>query len=132
MTHPYPDHPQLRGNFAPLRMEGDVADVVVRGDIPVDLSLTYYRNGPDPQFPPRGAHHWFGGDGMLHMFRLHQGRVSYRNRWARTVKWTHEREAHQALFNPFNPMENDPSVAGVEQDGLANTNVVWHGGRLLA
>lgn len=28
--------------------------------------------------------------------------------------------------------QGDPSVAGVETDGLANTNVIWHGGRLLA
>ncbi|MGD8418632.1 MAG: carotenoid oxygenase family protein, partial [Pseudomonadales bacterium] len=30
------------------------------------------------------------------------------------------------------PMASDPRVQGIETDGLANTNVVWHGGRLLA
>ena len=29
-------------------------------------------------------------------------------------------------------MDADPSVVGMETDGLANTNIVWHGGRLLA
>jgi len=132
MARPYPNHPQLRGNFAPLRMECDLPDAIVRGDLPSDLDVTYYRNGPDPQFPPRGSHHWFAGDGMLHMFRLHGGKVSYRNRWMRTVKWKLEHDAGEALFSAFNPMESDPSVAGMETDGLANTNVVWHGGRLLA
>jgi carotenoid cleavage dioxygenase len=113
-------------------MECDVHDVIVRGDMPRDLAVTYYRNGPDPQYPPRGAHHWFAGDGMLHMFRIEDGQVRYRNRWARTVKWCKEREAGRALFSPFDPSANDPLVAGVEEDGLANTNVVWHGNRLLA
>ena len=103
MTTPYPDHPQLTGNFAPIRMECDIDDVIVRGDLPADLDITYYRNGPDPQFPPRGEHHWFGGDGMLHMFRIRDGRVRYRNRWVRTVKWTVERREGRSLFSPPEP-----------------------------
>ena len=133
MTTPYPKkHPQLKGNYAPLRMECDLDDMIIEGELPRDLNVTYFRNGPDPQFPPRGWHHWFAGDGMLHQFKIQDGRMRYRNRWARTVKWNLEREAGEALFNPFNPMESEPSVAMMETDGLANTNVVWHGGRLLA
>lgn len=132
MTSPYPDHPQLRGNFAPLRMECDIDDVIVRGELPRDLDITYYRNGPDPQFPPVGDYHWFAGDGMLHMFRIQDGRVRYRNRWVRTGKWTVERREGRNLIDPFNPVSNDPAAADAERDGLANTNVVWHGGRLLA
>ena len=132
MAVPYPDHPQLRGNYAPLRMECDIDDVIVRGELPADLDITYYRNGPDPQFPPMGEHHWFAGDGMLHMFNVHNGRVRYRNRWARTGKWTAERREGRSLVNPFNPMANDPAAAQAKDDGLANTNVVWHGGKLLA
>ena len=132
MTQPYPEHPQLRGNFAPLRMECDLDDVIVQGEMPQDLDVTYYRNGPDPQFPPRGHHHWFGGDGMVHSFEIQNSKVRYRNRWPRTVKWTLEREAGESLYNLMNPMENDPSTHGVVEDGVANTNIVWHGGKLLA
>lgn len=132
MTKPYPSHPQLRGNFAPLRMECDIDDVIIRGEMPRDLNVTYYRNGPDPQFPPRGQHHWFAGDGMIHAFHIQNGKVRYRNRWARTMKWNLEREAGEALFGSFNPMASDPSVQGLETDGTANTNIVWHGGKLLA
>lgn len=132
MTTPYPDHPQLKGNFAPLRMECDLGDVIVRGEIPADLDISYYRNGPDPQFPPRGEHHWFAGDGMVHAFHIRGGRVRYRNRWARTDKWKLEREQGRSLYNPFNPMHNDPITGGPAKDGLANTNIVWHGGKLLA
>ena len=132
MTTPYPDHPQLQGNFAPIRMECDVDDVVVRGELPRDLDITYYRNGPDPQFPPRHDHHWFAGDGMLHMFRIQNGRVRYRNRWVRTGKWQAERREGRSLVNPFNPLQNDRAARGMQDDGLANTNIVWHGGKLLA
>lgn len=132
MATPYPDHPQLRGNFAPLRMECDIENVVVHGEIPKDLDISYFRNGPDPQFAPRGKHHWFGGDGMVHGFHIQNGKVSYRNRWSRTQKWSLEREAGKSLFSAFNPMDCDPSVAGLQTDGTANTNIVWHGDKLLA
>ena len=132
MTQPYPAHPQLTGNYAPIRMECDVDDLIVRGEIPADLNVTYYRGGPDPQFPPLGEYHWFAGDGMVHMFRVENGRVRYRNRWVRTVKWALERREGRSLFNPFNPMLDDPIAKGVRNDSLANTNVIWHGGKLFA
>jgi carotenoid cleavage dioxygenase-like enzyme len=132
MAKPFPDHAQLTGGFAPLQMECEAPNLVIEGEVPSDLNGTFYRNGPNPQFAPRGEHHWFGGDGMVHAFHIENGRVSYRNRWPRTVKWNLENEAGEALFAPFNPLENDPGVQGVETDGIANTNIVWHGGRLLA
>ena len=132
MTTPYPDHPQLKGNYAPIRMECDIDDVVVRGELPKDLDITYYRNGPDPQFPPQGDHHWFAGDGMLHMFHVGNGRVRYRNRWVRTGKWKAERREGRSLVNPFNPLQNDRAAQGMEDNGVANTSIVWHGGKLLA
>jgi len=128
----YPNHPNLTGGFAPLRMECDAPDLVIQGEVPKDLNGTFYRNGANPQFAPRGGYHWFAGDGMVHAFGIEDGRVSYRNRWVRTVKWKLENERGESLFSPFNPMESDPSVMGLETDGLANTNIVWHAGRLLA
>jgi carotenoid cleavage dioxygenase len=132
MSKAYPRHPNLVGGFAPLRMECDAPDLVVEGEVPRELDGTFYRNGPNPQFAPRGSYHWFGGDGMLHAFRIRDGRVAYRNRWVRTVKWKTEHEAGEALFSAFNPMESDERVRFMPTDGLANTNVVWHAGRLLA
>jgi carotenoid cleavage dioxygenase-like enzyme len=132
MAQPLPAHPNLVGAFAPLQMECDAFDLVIEGEIPKDLCGTFYRNGPNPQFAPVGGHHWFAGDGMLHAFHIENGKVSYKNRWARTKKWLMENEAGRSLFSPLNPMEQDPSVAGIETDGVANTNIVWHGDKLLA
>ncbi len=132
MARMFPNHPNLVGGFAPLRMECDAPDLVIEGEVPRDLNGTFYRNGANPQFAPRGDHHWFAGDGMVHAFRIENGKVSYRNRWARTVKWKAEHAAGESLFSPFNPLDSDPRVMGLETDGLANTNIVWHAGRLLA
>ncbi|TDJ24915.1 MAG: carotenoid oxygenase family protein [Gammaproteobacteria bacterium] len=113
-------------------MECEAPDLVIEGEVPKDLFGTFYRNGPNPQFAPRGDYHWFGGDGMIHGFYIENGRVGYRNRWARTIKWNTEHEAGESLFAAFNPMDSDESVQGLETDGLANTNVIWHGGKLFA
>ena len=132
MASMFPNHPNLIGGFAPLQMECDAPDLIIEGEVPRDLNGTFYRNGPNPQFAPRGAHHWFGGDGMLHAFMIEDGRVAYRNRWVRTIKWQTEHAAKRALFASFNPMDCDPSVEGMQTDGIANTNIVWHAGKLLA
>ncbi|QQS13524.1 MAG: carotenoid oxygenase family protein [Rhodospirillales bacterium] len=126
------DDPFLRGYYAPLHMECDAADLPVTGEIPKDLLGTLYRNGPNPQFAPRGFHHWFAGDGMLHAFHVEDGRVSYKNRWVRTPKWELEHAAGEALIGAFgNPRWTDQKHWGFDST-IANTNVVWHGDRLLA
>ena len=132
MAQPFPHHPNLVGGFAPIHMECDATDLIVEGEVPRELHGAFYRNGPNPQFAPRGNHHWFGGDGMIHGFYIADGKVDYRNRYVRTVKWKKENEAGRSLFAAFNPLDTDESVQGLETDGLANTNIVWHAGKLLA
>ncbi len=126
-----PINPYLAGNFAPVREEVDL-DLTVSGELPSGLAGALYRNGPNPQFEPRGDHHWFAGDGMIHGFFVEGGKVRYRNRYVRTPKWRVENAAGQALFGTFgDPRTTDPSVLG-KDGGVANTNIVWHAGRLMA
>ncbi|MBI3676035.1 MAG: carotenoid oxygenase family protein [Proteobacteria bacterium] len=126
-------NPYLSGNFAPVRSEDDFADLKITGAIPKELSGSYFRNGPNPQFEPRDAfHHWFAGDGMIHAFHVRDGKASYRNRYVRTPKYLLENKAGHSMFGTFgNPMTSDPSVIG-KDSGVANTNIVWHAGKLLA
>jgi len=126
-------NPYLSGNFAPVRSEDDFAELKITGAIPPELTGTYYRNGPNPQFDPRDAnYHWFAGDGMIHAFTVQNGKVSYRNRYVRTPKWVMENDSDKALFGTFgNPMTSDPAVVG-KDSGTANTNIIWHANRLLA
>jgi carotenoid cleavage dioxygenase len=132
MMRPKPVSPYLNGNFGPISTEDDF-ELVVKGEIPTGLSGTLYRIGPNPQFPPRDDdYHWFVGDGMVHAFHLEGGKARYLNRWVRTPKWQAEHTAGHALFGSWgNPATTDPTVLG-QDGGVANTNIVWHGGQLLA
>jgi carotenoid cleavage dioxygenase-like enzyme len=121
----------LAGNYAPVRSELAVPGLCVEGELPKALNGTLYRNGPNPQFPAPQSH-WFVGDGMLHAMTLRDGAASYRNRWVRTPKWLAENRAGRALYAGFGSrLPNAPEWATDDQ-GSANTHVIWHGGRLLA
>jgi carotenoid cleavage dioxygenase-like enzyme len=133
VANAFPDHPYLKGHHAPLRIEADAPDLIVEGDIPDDLAGIFYRTGAEPLHPPIGGqYHWFDGDGMVYAFHIADGRVSMRNRWVRTEKFLAERKAGRRLFGMFgDPRSTDPSVAG-QRYNTANTNIVLHGGKLLA
>ncbi|MBK6740506.1 MAG: carotenoid oxygenase family protein [Haliea sp.] len=134
MTQPFPQHAFLTGPTAPSGVECDAPDLIIEGELPVDLNGVYFRNGPDPLYPPREGdeYHWFHGDGMIQRFEFSGGRVAWKNRWVRTEKYALERAAGRSLFGVLgNPMKSDPSVAG-EHYNTANTHVVWHGNRLMA
>ncbi|MBL8773229.1 MAG: carotenoid oxygenase family protein, partial [Phenylobacterium sp.] len=127
-----PEDPFLSRGFRPLREELDRPDLAIEGAFPPDLAGTYYRIGPNPQFPPRPPYNPLMGDGMVHAFRIADGRVSYRNRWVRTGRWSREHAAGRALFATAGPFGDDPEAGPRPVDGVANTNLVWHAGRLLA
>lgn len=118
----------ITDNFGPVGREIEATGLVVHGTLPPRLNGTLFRNGPNPQFPDPGAH-WFVGDGMLHAISLRDGEASYRNRWVRTPKWSAEQHAGRPLFSGFGT-KIAPELA--DDSGTANTNVVWHGGQLLA
>jgi len=128
------DDPYLNGYFAPLTMECDAPDLPVIGEFPAALCGTLYRNGSNPQFAPRSRYHLFLGDGMLHAFRIENGRIAYRNRWVRTPLWELEHSTGEALSGEMylgKPHTADPRALELNST-LANTHVVWHGHRLLA
>ena len=120
-----------RSNLAPIAFECDAPALKIEGELPRELNGTLYRNGPNPQFDSPGAH-WFVGDGMLHAFHLENGRASYRNRWVRTAKWQAEHDAGRALFGGFGQRLPGAPASTPTDSGVANTNIVFHGGRLLA
>ena len=126
------DNPFLKDNYAPSPMEGDILECEVEGEIPEALHGTFYRNGPNPQFPPRTGYHWFDGDGMVHAFSFEGGRCRYRNRWVVTDKLLAERAAGASLFGGLSDiMNNDPRAEGVAFNS-ANTYLSVHAGRFFA
>jgi carotenoid cleavage dioxygenase-like enzyme len=120
-----------RTNLAPIPMECDAPHLKIVGELPRELNGTLYRNGPNPKFESPDAH-WFVGDGMLHAFHLENGRASYRNRWVHTPKWQAEHDAGRALFGGFGLRRPDAPASTTMDGGVANTNIIFHAGRLLA
>ncbi|HMP01837.1 MAG TPA: carotenoid oxygenase family protein [Gemmatales bacterium] len=129
-----PKSPFLEGNFAPVHEEVTADDLPVIGKLPAELDGMFVRNGPNPQFPPKGQYHWFDGDGMLHGVRIQGGRASYRNRYVRTAGWEAEAKAGKALFGGLADRPDLAKVMAGESPfkNAANTALVWHDGRLLA
>jgi carotenoid cleavage dioxygenase len=122
-------NPFLQGNFGPWRMEGEAPDLEIVGELPRELNGTFYRNGPNPAFEPDGKYHWFDGDGMIHAITLRDGRASYRNRWVRSRGLAEERAAGRATYRGL--LEMQPTEVPRFKN-TANTNIVWHAGKLLA
>ncbi|MBX7168040.1 MAG: carotenoid oxygenase family protein [Pirellulales bacterium] len=124
-------HPYLSGMFAPVRREITATELTVVGEIPRDVSGMFVRNGSNPQFAPPGRYHWFDGDGMLHGVHLVDGRATYRNRYVRTRGWVAESEAGQSLYTGIMEPPTGRTPDGPFKN-TANTDVVFHAGRLLA
>lgn len=116
-----------------VRMEGDIADIEIEGEVPAEMDGAFYRVHPDPQFAPRKpGDQFFNGDGMVTMFRVKDGRIAMKQRYAKTDKWKLENAAGRSLFGSYrNPRTDDPSVIG-QHRGTANTNVLVFGDDLLA
>jgi carotenoid cleavage dioxygenase-like enzyme len=124
-------NPYLAGPYAATRDEVTLEQLEVEGEIPDDLNGVYVRNGPNPQFDPRGRYHWFDGDGMVHAVHIADGRAAYRNRWIRTEGFEREREAGAPLWKGIiEPFQDNPKDAP-EKD-TANTDVIFHNDHLLA
>ncbi len=73
----------LSENFAPIAEETTAFDLEVVGELPVELSGRYLRNGPNPMSEENpDTYHWFLGDGMVHGLRLQTGKAEwYRSRY---------------------------------------------------
>jgi carotenoid cleavage dioxygenase-like enzyme len=104
------------GNYPPVAEQVTVTDLKVEGAIPPELSGLYVRNGPNEHTGP--SDHFFGGDGMLHGVRLHQGKALwYRNRYVDTPVLREE-------------------TGGMGPPQLAATtsavSLIHHGGKLLS
>ena len=106
----------------------------IEGQIPRELHGTLYRNGPSQHILPEGGYealHLFDGDGMVHAFRFEDGRVQYRGRFVRNESFLVEEDEGRFCMNSVGVQVDDPTdrIFIREQH---NTNVVFHGGKLMA
>lgn len=117
--------------YAPVFDEVHIEELeVTEGQVPHDISGSYIRNGPNPQFEPKGRHHWYDGDGMLHAVTLEKGKVSYRNRYVETDVYKREKEAGKVIVGGlFEDPKKNPADLPVRDTSW--TDVIYHNSNLL-
>ncbi|XP_047971433.1 probable carotenoid cleavage dioxygenase 4, chloroplastic [Salvia hispanica] len=139
----------LSDNFAPVDELPPTECHVAEGALPPSLDGAYIRNGPNPQFLPRGPYHLFDGDGMLHALTISNGRATLCSRYVKTYKYKIERERGfpviPNVFSGFNGLSASAARGAVTAArlisgqfnpangiGLANTSLALIGNRLHA
>ena len=108
----------------------------IDGHIPKELCGTLFRNGPGRlERAGQTYSHLFDGDGMVHAFAIRDGRVHVRNAFVRTAEYEEEEAAGRVLWR--NTFGTQPvggwrsNLGNVMQKNVANTNIIFFGGKLL-
>ena len=107
----------------------------IEGTLPADLGGTFFRNGPGRQRIGDAQYgHWFDGDGMLCAFTFRDGKAHFKNAYVRTPKYLEETAAQAIKYRGFGTQRPGGFFAnmGKMPANPANTNTVYHGGKLLA
>ncbi|RFU34098.1 hypothetical protein B7463_g2207, partial [Scytalidium lignicola] len=128
----WPEALDLAGSNNPCRLEGEIGDLIVLGEIPKEIDGTFYRVMCDPFVPPHPGNVPIDGDGSVSAFRIHNGRVDMKIRYVETERYKLERKANRQLFGLYrNPFTHHPCVRAAV-DSTANTNLVLWANQLLA
>ncbi|WP_101757963.1 carotenoid oxygenase family protein [Oceanicoccus sp. KOV_DT_Chl] len=136
------DYPYLQDNYAPVldecAFDEGEGGLRVEGTIPANLTGAFMRNGPNIAWQPNHYVYPADGDGMIHAVYFKDGRVHYRNRWVRTAGFQVEEKLGRSCYGSvgkiYMPDEETLAAGGPASPlkNLANTNIVWHGGKLMA
>ena len=123
--------------YESLKEEFDYWIDDVEGQVPQELNGTLFRNGPgllDVNGQP--FHHPFDGDGMISAIAFRDGRARFRNRHIRTQAFLEEEKAGKILYRGvFGTQKAGGWLANafdLRLKNIANTNVIYWGGKLLA
>ena len=132
MTKPFPTTMDYAGFNAPSRVECDIFDLVVEGEVPAEINGNWYRAVPDPQYPPKeGWDTYLSGDGMVGLFRIENGHVDYKQRYVMTERLKRDRAARRGLHGHYrNPYTDEQGFFG-ESRTVSNTTPIVHAGRVL-
>jgi all-trans-8'-apo-beta-carotenal 15,15'-oxygenase len=109
----------------------------VDGEIPIDLVGTLFRNGPG-KFDIKGEKygHPFDGDGMVCAIAFKDGKAHFANQFVKTPEFLAEQKAEKILYRGVFGTQKAGGWLGnifdLKNKNVANTNVVYQGGKLLA
>lgn len=110
----------MKGNFAPIAKENELSNLLIEGAIPSDLNGRYLRTGPNPMSGP--TDHWFLGDGMIHGIELSGG----------SAKWFKSKLVQTPMLNMSPDTDYFTASMASLENGLGNTHVIKHAGKILA
>ncbi|XP_051123633.1 carotenoid 9,10(9',10')-cleavage dioxygenase-like isoform X2 [Andrographis paniculata] len=137
----------LSGNFAPVEETPPLADLPIKGYLPECMNGEFVRVGPNPKFAPVAGYHWFDGHGMVHGVRIKDGKALYVSRFVKTARLKQEEFHHGSKFKKIGDLKGIFGLLMVYiqilrtklkvldssyGDGLANTALAYHNGKLLA
>ncbi|MEO0967219.1 MAG: carotenoid oxygenase family protein [Cyanobacteria bacterium J06639_18] len=126
-----------KGGYQSLKQEFDYWIDEIEGEIPPELTGTLFRNGPGLlDINGQTFQHPFDGDGMISRISFSNGKAHFSNRFVRTSAYLEEQAAGEILYR---------GVFGTQKPGgwlanafdfrlknIANTNIIYWGGKLLA
>jgi len=123
--------------YRSLPKEYDYRIDEVEGEIPPELQGTLFRNGPGLlDVNGQSLHHPFDGDGMICAIAFKDGQAHFRNRFVRTEGFQKEQKAgkilHRGVFGTQKPGGWLANAFDFNLKNIANTQVVYWGGKLLA
>ncbi len=109
----------------------------IEGEIPADLNGTFFRNGPGLlDINGQKIAHPFDGDGMISAIAINNGRARYRNRYVQTEGYLAEKKAgkilYRGVFGTQKPGGWLANIFDLKAKNIANTNIIYWGGKLLA
>lgn len=109
----------------------------IEGEIPIALEGTVFRNGPGlTDVNGYRLKHPFDGDGMISSIAIKNGKAFYRNKFVRTEGYLAEQKSgkpeYRGVFGTQKPGGWLANAFDLRLKNIANTHVVYWGGKLLA
>jgi carotenoid cleavage dioxygenase-like enzyme len=115
------------------RLEAELYDAEVIGEVPREISGALYRVGGDRYWPTLEDDIVINGDGLFSLLRIEGGHADFMSRYVRTPRFLAERDARRRLYGKYrNKYTDDPDAPQVDRDNTGNTYAHFHAGRLFA
>ncbi|MEE3715603.1 carotenoid oxygenase family protein [Tumidithrix elongata RA019] len=123
--------------YQSLRTEQSYWIDEIEGEIPSELQGTLFRNGPGLLDVNGQAYgHPFDGDGMICAIAFTQGKAHFANSFVKTPEFLAEQKEgrilYRGVFGTQKPGGWWQNLFDLKLKNIANTNVIYHGKRLLA
>jgi all-trans-8'-apo-beta-carotenal 15,15'-oxygenase len=128
---------QWKQGYRSQKQEYDYQITEIEGQIPTDLTGTLFRNGPGLlDINDESVRHPFDGDGMICRITFQDGKAHFLNRFVQTEAYLAEQIAGKFLYRGVFGTKKAggwlSNAFDVTLKNIANTQVVYWGGKLLA